>query len=56
MKIARLINKEIVICPETGDTKAQVLAKAAEYGGTAHVYEVNYGGFVTLEQVVITGI
>jgi hypothetical protein len=47
-------SREVSILPEGSDTKAQVLAQAAQFPGTAWIYEDIYLGKRTLNEVVIT--
>jgi len=44
---------EVSILPEGNDTKAQVLARAAQFFGTVMIYEDIFLGKRTLNEVVI---
>ena len=60
MKVTHLTNPmdralQITIRPEGTETKADVLAIAAKFGGSAHVYEDRYLGRTTVNEIVVRG-
>ncbi len=61
MKVTHLTNPtdgapEITIRPEGTETKADALAVAAKFGGSAHVYEDRYLGRTTLNEILVRGL
>ena len=47
-------SREVSILPEGNETRAQILAIAAQFSGSVRIYEDIYLGKRTLNEVVIT--